>query len=80
MRPSRIASCPSFALFVMSPRLTTAGISSERARIAQCAVRVPPSVAIPSTFSGSRWTVRLGVRFEATTMTPSSSRARSVGS
>ena len=52
-----------------SPRLTTAGIPSARARIAECDVRVPASVAIPRIFSLSSWTVRLGVRSRATRIT-----------
>ena len=66
---------PSSAWRETFPSPTTAGISSERARITQWAVRVPRSVATPRTCSGSRCIVRLGVRLGATTMTPSSERA-----
>jgi hypothetical protein len=40
-RPSRISSSPSRTVSDRSPRLTTQGISSERARMELCEVRVP---------------------------------------
>ena len=57
--------------------LSTAGISSARARMAEWLVAPPVSVMIPAMFSRLRPTVMLGVRSWATITVPAGAEARS---
>ena len=80
-RPSTMIVWPSRVRSKTSPSPTTAGISMDLARMAQCAAREPVSVASPLARSGSRRATKLGVRSRATiTASTASSRSHGLGS
>ena len=66
--PSISTVVPSGICRIASPRPTTAGSPSARARIAACAVAVPCAVAIPVTSAGSSVAASPGVSSPAITM------------
>ena len=68
--PSITASIPSIALSVISSTLNTPGISKALASIAECDVKPPACVMMPSTFSFTIPAVIEGVKSFATIMLP----------
>ena len=66
------ANLPSYSGFNSSPKPMIAGIFIVLAKIAVCEFEEPYIVAKPNTFSLSSWTVSLGTRSSAATMTGSS--------
>ena len=68
LNPSSNTVWPGFNSSIASPSPSTAGICSDRARMAVWEVRLPTSVTKPSTLAGSSCAVSDGVRSLATTM------------
>ena len=80
LKPSSSTDSPVCNSLIASPSPSTAGMRSERARMAVCDVRLPTSVANPSTIAGSIIAVSDGVRSWATTTHGSVRSARPVQS
>ena len=68
LKPSISTDWPLFSSPIVPPSPSTAGMRSDRARMAVCDVRLPTSVTNPSTFAESIIAVSEGVRSWATTI------------
>ena len=62
LKPSSNTDWPVCNSLIASPSPSTAGMRSDRARMAVCDVRLPTSVMNPSTFVGSNIAVSEGVK------------------
>jgi len=80
LKPSSSTDWPVFNSLIASPSPSTAGMRSDRARMAVCDVRVPTSVTNPNTIAGSIVAVSEGVRSWAATMHGSVKSAKTLQS